>query len=154
MIDLYDEFRRVIEVLDEHKVDYALCGGMAMAVYDRPRTTVDIDLLILAESLSEVISLTALLGYTVRGLDMTFAKGAIEIRRVSKIDKETGHVLSLYLLLVTAEIRQVWDSRIKADWEGKKLSVVSRGGLIALKSMRDSLQDRADISALEGEDHA
>jgi hypothetical protein len=85
---------------------------------------------------------------------MTFAKGAIEIRRVSKIDKETGHVLSLDLLLVTAEIRQVWDSRIKADWEGKKLSVVSRGGLIALKSMRDSLQDRADISALEGDDHA
>jgi hypothetical protein len=87
-------------------------------------------------------------GYTIRVLEMTFSKGAIEIRRVSKIDSETGHVLSLNLLLVTPEIRQVWDSRLQADWEGGKLCVVAREGLIRLKNMRGSAQDHADISAL------
>ncbi|MEP6568769.1 MAG: hypothetical protein ABJC10_03265 [Acidobacteriota bacterium] len=29
MFDLYDEFRLLIAVLDEHQIDYALCGGMA-----------------------------------------------------------------------------------------------------------------------------
>lgn len=154
MFNLYDEFRRVIVGLDEHNIEYALCGGMAMAIYDRPRTTVDIDLVILSESLNEVMSLAAGLGYSIRGLDMTFAQGAVEIRRISKINKETGHVLSLDLLLVTPEIRQVWDSRVKAAWEGRSLWVVSRDGLIALKRMRGSLQDHADISALEGSDHA
>jgi len=52
------------------------------------------------------------------------------------------------LLLVTPEIQQVWDSRVEADWEGGKLSVVSREGLIGLKKMRGSAQDHADISAL------
>ena len=80
MLDLYDEFRLLIGALDEQKVEYALCGGMAMAVYDRPRTTIDIDLLILSESFEHVRNIAASLDYTIRGMDMTFAEGAIEIR--------------------------------------------------------------------------
>ena len=57
-------------------------------------------------------------------------------------------MLSLDLVLVTPEIREVWDSRVQADWEEGTLSVVSREGLIALKNMRGSPQDNADISAL------
>ena len=148
MFDLYDEFRKLIAALDEQQIDYALCGGIAMAVYDRPRATVDIDLLILAESLDGVMAIATALNYTIRGLEMTFSNGAIEIRRVSKIHSETGQVLSLDVLLVTPEIREVWDSRVQADWEGGELSVVSREGLIALKNMRGSAQDNADISAL------
>jgi hypothetical protein len=148
MFDLYDEFRKLIAVLDEQQIDYALCGGIAMAVYDRPRATVDIDLLILAESLEGLMAIATALDYKIRGLEMTFSNGAIEIRRVSKIHSETGNVLSLDLLLVTPEIRGVWDSRVQADWEGGTLSVVSREGLIALKNMRGSAQDHADISAL------
>ena len=149
MIDLYDEFRKLIAVLDEQQIDYALCGGMAMAVYDHPRATIDIDLLILSESLDRVIAAATELGYTIRGLDLSFANGSIEIRRVSKIDSELGHVLSLDLLLVTPEIRGVWDSRVKAEWEGGKLFVVSRTGLIALKALRGSGLDKDDISALQ-----
>ncbi|MDQ2921287.1 MAG: hypothetical protein M3R52_06730 [Acidobacteriota bacterium] len=149
VFDLYNEFRLLIAALDEHQIDYAICGGLAMAIYDRPRATVDIDLLIMSESLDRVIAIATTLGYTIRGLDMTFAKGAVEIRSISKIDNQTGHVLSLDLLLVTPEIRQVWDSRIEADWEGGILSVVSREGLISLKRMRSSAQDLADILALQ-----
>jgi hypothetical protein len=148
MFDLYDEFRKLIAALDEQQIDYALCGGIAMAVYDHPRATVDIDLLILTESLDGVMAIAKALEYTIRGLEMTFSNEAIEIRRVSKIHSETGQVLSLDLLLVTPEIRGVWDSRVQADWEGGTLSVVSREGLIQLKKMRGSAQDKADISAL------
>ncbi|HVQ40268.1 MAG TPA: nucleotidyl transferase AbiEii/AbiGii toxin family protein [Pyrinomonadaceae bacterium] len=148
MFDLYSEFRRLISALDQGRIDYALCGGIALAIYDHPRTTVDIDLLILPESLDSVIGIATELGYTIRGLEMTFSNGAIEIRRVSKIDTNTGNVLSLDLLLVTPEIQAAWDSRVEADWEGGTLSVVSREGLIELKKMRGSPQDHADISAL------
>ena len=148
MLDLYYEFRKLITALNEHQIDYALCGGLAMAIYDHPRATVDIDLLIRSESIDRVIAIATEFGYTIRGLEMSFSKGAIEIRRVSKIDGETGHVLSLDLLLVTPEISGVWESRVQADWEDGTLFVVSRQGLIQLKSMRGSAQDHADISAL------
>jgi hypothetical protein len=147
-LDLYEELSVLVAALDKHQIEYALCGGIAMAIYDRPRTTVDIDLLILDNSLDRVIAIAAELDYTIRGLDMAFASDAIQIRRVSKIDKETGIVLSLDMLLVTPEIRHIWDSRVRADWEGGKLSVVSLEGLIDLKRMGARLQDLADISAL------
>ena len=118
-------------------------------VYDQARATVDIDLLILSESLDLVMATATALGYDVRGLDMTFSNGAIEIRRISKIDPVSGHVLSLDLLLVTPAIQRIWTSRVEADWEDGTLSVVSRAGLIELKRLRGSPQDIADIVALQ-----
>jgi len=149
MFDLYEELRKVISAFDENQIDYALCGGLAMAVYDHPRATIDIDMLIPSEAFESIPDIARQLGYSIRGLDMSFANGAIEIRRVSKIHPTTGHVLSLDLLLVTSAIRDVWESRVEADMEGSKLSVVSRRGLIALKKLRRSGRDLDDIAALE-----
>ena len=119
-----------------------------MAVYDHPRATIDIDVLIPPEAFESIPEIARELGYSIRGLDMSFANGAIEIRRVSKIHPTTGHVLSLDLLLVTPQIHNVWESRVEADVEGAKLSVVSRHGLIALKELRGSGRDLDDIAAL------
>jgi hypothetical protein len=152
MFDLISEFRKLVAALERSQIEYALCGGLAMAIYGRARATVDIDLLLLSESLGPALTIATELGYNIRGLDMSFAKGAIEIRRVSKTDAESGHVLSLDLLLVTPEIQGIWDARVKADWQDGTLSVVSRDGLIALKSLRNSAQDQADIAALRGGD--
>jgi hypothetical protein len=149
MLDIYDEFRNLVAVLEEHEIDYALCGGMAMAVHERPRMTIDIDILIQAESLDRVIAIATERGYKIRGRDMSFANGAVEIRRVSKIDPESGDLLSLDLLLVTPQLRSAWESRVESEWEGGTFSVVSRAGLIALKQLRMSGQDLDDIKALE-----
>jgi len=119
-----------------------------MAVYDHPRATIDIDVLIPPEAFESIPEIARELGYSIRGLDMSFADGAIEIRRVSKIHSTSGHVLSLDLLLVTPAIRDVWESRVEADVEGAKLSVVSRQGLIALKKLRGSGRDLDDIAVL------
>lgn len=151
MIDITDELRRVVTALDEQKIEYGLCEGMAMGVHGSLRTTIDIDLLILSESLDEVIAIAKSLGYNLGGKDMAFADGAVEIRRVSKTDPKDGELLSLDLLLVTPDIRVVWESRLQAEWEGRKLSVVSVDGLITLKSLRGSAQDLADIEALTSE---
>ncbi|MBA3257403.1 MAG: hypothetical protein H0T64_12240 [Pyrinomonadaceae bacterium] len=151
-LDLYDELRKLIGMLDEHEINYALCGGLAMAIHARPRSTIDIDMLILSESLEKLLPVALTLGYNIRGKDLSFANGVIEIRRVSKIDPESGDLLSLDLLLVTPEIVSIWESRTIANWEGGKLSVVSRNGLISLKKLRGNGQDRDDIKALQAGD--
>src|ERR1044072_595015 len=48
------------------------------------------------------------------------------------------------------DIQGSWEARVEAEGEGGKLSVVSPTGLIALKQLRGSLQDLADIEALTG----
>lgn len=149
MFDLYEEFKSIVSALEEQGIDYAVCGGLAMAVHGAPRATVDIDLLVLAESLELAKGLARNLGYTIEAFPMTFSKGAVEIRRVSKIDRETGIVLSLDMLLVTPEIVEIWQSRTRVAWESRSFWVVSRLGLMALKSLRSSAQDLADIERLK-----
>ena len=149
VFDLYEEFKAIITALNERGIDYAVCGGLAMAVHGLARATVDIDLLILAEDLEAVKASAKKLGYAIDAMPMTFSKGAIEIRRVSKIDPETGIVLSLDLLLVTAQLAEVWASRLQVMWEEGALFVVAPKGLIELKSFRGSGQDLDDIKRLQ-----
>lgn len=152
MLDLFDEARALVRALQQRGVEYALCGGLAMAVHGVPRATVDIDLLIAPESLEEVRAVARGLGYVFDAQPMSFARGAVEIRRVSKPDPEGGDVLKLDLLLVTPAIRHVWDQREQVEWEDGPLWVVSRGGLIGLKSLRNSGTDQDDIRKLREPD--
>jgi hypothetical protein len=149
MLDLYEEFKSIVSALEERGIDYAVCGGLAMAVHGFPRATVDIDVLIRPEQLEEAKRTARSLGFTIEAFPTTFAKGAVEIRRLSKIDADTGIVLSLDMLLVTPQILDIWQSRGEVEWESGRLMVVSRRGLIALKSGRSSLQDLADIQRLK-----
>ncbi len=149
MLDLLEELKRVIAGLDEAAIPYALCGGLAMAVHGYPRATVDIDILIRVEDQARVERAAELLGFTIHALPMHFRGGEVEIRRVSKVD-DSGQILSLDLLLVTDAVRLVWEGRQDMEWDFGKISVVSREGLITLKSLRGSGLDQDDIERLRG----
>ena len=147
-MDLFDELKRLITRLNEEKIEYALCGGLAMAVYALPRATLDIDLLIESSSLDKTRLAVHGLGFTLSAMPMEFHGGKVHIQRVSKIESSTGETLVLNLLIVTPDIKQAWESRTKVEWEGGILSVVSPEGLILLKSFRRSGQDQDDIEYL------
>ncbi len=151
MLDLYEELKTLVSRLNTAKVEYAVCGGLALAVYGIPRATVDIDIMVQRAKLEEVHNLVRELGYIMKARPMTFAQEAIEIHRVSKIDPESGDLFSLDFLLVTSEIDSVWRSRREVEWEDGKLWLVSREGLITLKSLRGSGQDLDDIQRLKEE---
>ena len=122
-----------------------------MAIWQFPRATIDIDLLIEESSLSAVERVAEKLGYVVKARPMNFANRAMKIRRVSKIDHDGGDVLMLDLLLVTPELQRVWKERTRVEWEQGSISVVSREGLITLKTFRSSGQDLDDIKRLQSE---
>jgi hypothetical protein len=81
---------------------------------------------------------------------MTFHKGAIEIRRLSKIDPSDGDLLTVDFLLVTPAVADAWNYRIRVASAKGSVFVVSREGLIILKSFRRSGQDLDDIELLKG----
>ena len=152
MIDIVEELKTLVAKFDDQDIEYALCGGVAMGVHGFMRMTMDIDFIILPQSLNTVLAIADSLGYTIRGKDLSFKDGNVEIRRISKIDPETGDILPLDFLLVTPAIQKMWDSRIDADWEGGRLSVVTRSALIELKKLRSSGQDLVDIERLLSDD--
>ncbi len=149
MQDLYDEFAMLIGSLEAAGADYAVCGGLAMAIHGFPRATVDVDMVVPPDAAKQVLSCAHDLGYTVPADPMSLAGGAVEIRRFTKIDR--NELLSLDLLLVTPAIENVWKERVRVRWERGELWVVSRQGLVQLKRLRGSGQDQDDIKRLEGE---
>lgn len=151
MLDIYDELKYLIKKLEENGIEYALCGGLAMAVHGIPRSTVDIDLLVQKTSLERIKGKARELGYTLEATPMNFANGAVEIHRISKIDPDSRDILMVDILMVTPSLLKVWEAREKLEWEGSPLFVVSREGLIFLKSMRNSGQDMDDIKRLKGD---
>ena len=155
MLDLYDELSALVSALHGDCVQYALCGGLALAVHGVTRATVDIDILIPEEWLAAASSVARGLGYTIEAAPMRFAGGAVEIRRMSKADPDSGEMLMLDFRLVTQGLAHIWETREEVAWERGSLWVVSRAGLVELKKLRGSGQDRDDITRLTaGDDEA
>jgi len=147
-MDILDELKKLISKLNAEEIEYALCGGLAMAIYALPRATLDIDLLIEASSLEATRRVVHNLGFTITAAPMEFHDGKIHIHRVSKIEATTGETLILDFLILTPAIKDAWDSRKNFEWEHGQISVVSPEGLILLKSFRKSGQDQDDIRFL------
>jgi hypothetical protein len=151
MATLLDELSQLIFALDENKIEYAVCGGLALAIHGFARATLDIDVLIQPESLEKAYQVGAENGFDIRRLDISFKERSVDIRRISKID-DNGELLSLDLLLVTPQVQEVWETREKIDFLGKRLSVVSLAGLIKIKTLAGRPQDLADIDRLQNEE--
>lgn len=147
-MDILEELKNLIAKLNEENIEYALCGGLAMAIYALPRATLDIDLLIDESSLERTTRAVYDLGFTLKAEPMEFHGGKIHIHRLSKIEPGTGETLILDLLIVTPELKSVWNKRMEVEWEHGNISVVSPEGLILLKSFRNSGQDKDDINFL------
>lgn len=151
MSTLLDELSQLISAFDENEIEYAVCGGLALTIHGFPRATFDIDILIRPDSLESAYEIAAEKGYDIRGLDLSFKKGAVEIRRVSKMDDD-HEVISLDLLLVTPEVHDVWESKESLIWQDKTLWIVSRDGLIKMKTLAGRAKDLIDIGRIEDEE--
>ena len=146
MADVYAELVAVLRALDEAKVEYALCGALALAVHGAPRATKDIDLIAKPEDIGAIRAITKACGFVFEALPMQFAGSGIEVLRFSKL--VDGRPLMLDVLWVNAKLQAIWDDRIELPWNDRTLSVVSRDGLITLKLTAGRAQDLVDIQSL------
>ena len=152
MVSLYEELKALVAALNKEDVPYALCGGLAMAMHGFVRATEDIDLLIQPCDLERVLSVAAQLGYKLRSQAMVLESGSVEIHRVVKMLGEDEDPLPLDLLLVTPALQEVWQAREWKQWLEGSFCVVSREGLIQLKSGRGCAVDLEDMRSLRQDD--
>ena len=152
-MNLKHELFRVTEALTLAGIDYALCGGLAVAVHGYPRATRDIDILILEGDLDQSRNAMEEIGYTLSSGNIPFDAGQPTERRVFRISKaEDTDILTLDLILVAPFLQDVWEGREEHLVEGKTLQVVSLDGLTKMKHLAGRPQDLADLSQLGVED--
>lgn len=145
-VDFFQELKDLLTTFEEGSLDYALCGGVALAIHGAPRATQDIDILVLPEDIDRLRQAARSRGFTLESLPMDFASG-ITIQRFTKL--VDGQPFMLDALLVSGPIRAVWAGRLQAPFEGGVVRVVSRDGLISLKLAAGRPQDIADVKRLE-----
>lgn len=149
MLVLFDELLAVVSALEASGASYALCGAAAVAVHGAPRATTDIDVLVAPDDLAGSLAAVRPLGFDVEALPMRFSDG-MEVRRVTKI--EGADTLTLDILLVNENLAPVLHGRQRMTLQGRDIWVVSREGLIQMKSWAGRPQDLADIDRLRGLD--
>jgi hypothetical protein len=74
-MDLLHELKHLTTKLGKERIEYALCGGLAMAIYARPRATLDIDIMIELGSLFRTKRAVEELGFTLSAEPMELHGG-------------------------------------------------------------------------------
>ncbi len=152
-MDLIEELVGLSEAFDAASIDYAVCGGIALAIHGHPRFTKDIDVLIRVEDLERALSAAGSRGFILEGGRLTFQTGTPAERSMFRVSKARGaHLLTLDLLLAGREYDSVWSSRRTVEFQGRRVGVVSREGLIAMKRAAGRGQDLLDIEKLQAPD--
>jgi hypothetical protein len=146
-VDLYEELRRIVQGLNERQVRYAVVGGLAVSIYATPRATEDVDLLIASSDLDAAVGTLTAIGFRLAGQPMDVARGRLRIQRLIKTEG-TDLVPVDLLLPMDRDLARLLDDVRVVDWRGESAAVVSVAGLRALKQLRGSTQDRADLEAL------
>ena len=145
-----DELLRIIDSLNSANLQYAVCGGFAVALHGHPRLTRDIDLVVHPDQLDAILKVVADAGFTINAAPMAFNEGHDSEQIVHRVSKFEGtEFLSLDLLMVSTFLQAVWDSRIQFEMEGRRVSVVDKNGLIKMKQSAARPQDLADIENLK-----
>ena len=149
-MNLYEELVGLVSVLEDSDLDYALCGGVALAFHGQPRFTKDIDLLVKEEDLEEIRKAVAKCGCTGEGGRVPFRLGKPDEQIIHRVSKVSGsEILTLDLMLVSPGLEEVWNNRGVFEWKGRQVRAVSRDGLAQMKRLAGRKQDLADIEQLE-----
>ncbi len=144
MLTLESELRELVQLFNEAKIEYALCGGMAVALHGYPRFTKDIDFLIPPESLNRAKEVAALAGFLDESGRIPFPDS--DVYRILKIEGTEYRILDL---LVPKRLDTIaWTQRQWFDWNGLPICSVSRDGLIEMKLAAGRDVDRIDIKQL------
>ncbi|MCF7818528.1 MAG: nucleotidyltransferase family protein [Kiritimatiellales bacterium] len=153
-MNLYHEFKQVVSALEANGVEYALCGGLAMAVYSSPRATMDVDLLIQAKDLERVKACSKAMGFCVDTGFLKTVGDKVSIYRMVKPVSCDEEPIILDLVIVNDALENVWNGRERLPWDDGSLSIVSKVGLAKMKMLRGSGRDLDDVDFLQDSDES
>jgi len=150
---LMDELAGLVTELTGAKIEYAVCGGIAMSLHGFTRFTKDIDVLVHPDDLDRILKAVKNRGFEFGVKRMTLRGGTPEEMQIQRVTKvvDTDYLV-LDLVLVADTLIEVWKTRELFAWNGQQVCVISKTGLTAMKQLAGRPQDLVDIQRLEYED--
>jgi hypothetical protein len=147
-MNLYDEFSAIVKAFHKKKMRFAVVGGLAMAFYDEPRFTRDIDLPLHSEDEDKMVGALTSLGYFESTKAGKFKNAPIVLRRFVKTQGEEFIPVDI-LVGKDKRIDAIVDNALNQPWSKGTVQVATKEDIIRLKKGRGSDQDKVDIKRLK-----
>ena len=147
---LNPDFRDILSIFCEERVDFLLVGAYALAVHSQPRATGDIDLWIRCSEKNAHAVWRSLKKFGTPLFDLT-----LEDLQTSGIVFQIGVVPSRIDILTMIDgvlFDEAWEQRQEVEIEGMSIFVISRQHFIQNKKAAGRPKDLADVNWLENED--
>ena len=145
-MEIQRDFRELLALFNEHKVDYIIVGAYALAFYGAPRYTGDIDILVKPDAVNARRIITALekFGFGAVGLtatDFTITDKVIQLGMPPvRVD------------ILTSITRVTWEEvflgRVEGKYGGIPVAYIGREQFISNKKALGRKKDLADLEAL------
>lgn len=149
MSHIYEALATIVRKLEAAKLNYAVCGGLAVAIHGLARTTKDIDLLIERMDMDAILEVVRGCGFILDGGILPMGAGEPFPRDIFRISKVIGkELLTLDLLIVNPLLQPAFEAREYYEWQGVRLQAVSPAGLYVMKKLAGRPQDIVDLQRL------
>lgn len=145
-MEVYRDFKELLELFNAHGVEYVIVGGYALAAHGAPRTTGDLDLWVNPTPENAGRILRALQEFGIGGIDLSTADFV-----------KPDHVVQLGVPpvrvdLVTAidgvQWAEAWQGKLAGDYGTVSTHYLGRREFIANKRACGRHKDLADVDAL------
>jgi hypothetical protein len=154
------EYLKVFKTLQQQKIRYLVCGGLAVNIYGIPRMTADIDILLdfTEDNITSFENSVKQLMYqqTIPVSLRSFVskeerKKAISEKNLiaySYFNSVSGSMSLDVLLDTPLEFEQLWNRRTVKQLKETEIQLVHIEDLIALKQYSNRIQDQNDVILL------
>jgi hypothetical protein len=145
-MEIQQDYRELLELLNGHRVDYIIIGAHALAFYGFPRFTGDLDILVRADEENSARLLSAL-------DDFGFGGSGFNIQDFIKPDKVIQLGFAPVRIDILTSIEGVsWEQAkggcVQGDYGGISVHFIGRKEFIANKRILGRQKDLADLEAL------
>lgn len=146
MQELSPDMRVLLQLLLQHEVRFALCGGFAVSYHGFIRTTMDLDLLIhpSPENAARMMRALEAFGFGAAGIPET----AFTKRGTAVTLGVQPNQIDLLTSISTEPEDEVFADLVFADLWGMRIPVVSRRALLRAKQEAGRPKDRIDFDEL------
>ena len=145
-MNIQQDFEELLKLLEEHKIEYLIVGGYAVAFHGYPRFTKDIDIYynVSPTNIQKLQKALLKFGFTTKDIPAeTFnTKGniitfGVEPVRVDIINDISG-----------IKFNDAWKKKVRGKYGKVEVNFISKIDLIKNKTSTSRLQDKADAEKL------
>lgn len=141
------DVKELLGLLNQHGVDYLVCGGHAVAFHGYPRLTMDFDILVRPgpENAKRLMAALHDFGFGAAGIPLdAFLKPGIAVTLGAQPNQ-----VDLLTSISSRPAAALFANATPSDIEGVPVRFVGRDDLIAAKREANRPKDLADVAELE-----